>query len=177
VIRAFLCLLAILGPLAAAPAAAEFEPDSAAMAAAPLTSEQEAAVAATVIRGLEKAWSDADVDAWRDLYWPDAACVNLQGGILTDRTEILERQGALWSGIFKGSTMKMKIRRVRGLARRVLLVETDNELTGYESAPPGIHPRTDGALAMRQSLVLVQRYGRWRVLSSQCTAVRTPPGE
>lgn len=174
-IRATLALLALLGLLAAAPAAAEFEPDSAAMSAPPLTSEQEAAVAAAVVRGLEKAWSDADLDGWRDLHWPDAECVNLQGGLLTDRTEILERQGALWSGIFKGSTMRMKIRRVRGLARTVLLVETDDELTGYEAAPPGIHPRTDGALAMRQSLVLTQRYGRWRILSSQCTAVRTSP--
>jgi uncharacterized protein (TIGR02246 family) len=177
VIRAIFCLLAFLGPLDAAPAAAEFEPDSAAMAEPVLTDDQEAAIADAVVRGLEKAWSEADVDAWRDLYWPDAECVSLQGGLLTDRSEILERQGALWSGIFKGSKMKMKIRRVRGLARTALLVETDNALTGYQSAPPGIRPRADGALAMRQSLVLTQRYGRWRVLSSHCTAVRTSPGE
>jgi uncharacterized protein (TIGR02246 family) len=175
VIRTIAVSLVFLALLAAAPAAAEFEPDSTGISDVPLTEEQEAAIAATVVRGLEDAWKEADVEAWRDLYWPDADCVDLQGGLLTDRAEILERQAALWSGIFKGSRIRMTIRRVRGLARTALLVETDNELTGYESLPSGVHARADGVLPMRESLMLSNRFGRWRVFSAHCTAVRDVP--
>lgn len=174
-IRTIAVSLVFLALIAAAPAAAEFEPDSAGISDVPLTEEQQAAIAATVVRGLEDAWKQADVDAWRDLYWPDADCVDPQGGLLTGRAEILERQAALWSGIYKGSRMRMTIRRVRGLAPTVLLVETDTELTGYESLPPGVHARADGVLCMRESLVLRNRFGRWRVFFAQCTAVRDVP--
>lgn len=168
-------LLAAFLLMAAPPAAAEFEPDSAGMSETPLTVEQERAIADTLVNRLTRAWDQADVDEWTAQFWPDAAAVTMRGEILTDRNEIRERQAALWSGIFKGSRIKASIRRVRGLGTAAVEVDADVEITGYASRPAGITARPDGALAARASLILLNRFGRWRILSAQGTAVRPAP--
>jgi uncharacterized protein (TIGR02246 family) len=171
---ALVAALLLVGP-AVPPAAAEFEPDSSGMSDAPLTVEQERAIADTLVNHLTAAWNGADVDEWIAQFWPDAESVTLRGELLSDRNEIRERQAALWTGIFKGSRVKISIRRVRGLGTAALLVLADMEITGYESLPAGIRARADGVLAAHASYALLNRFGRWRILSCQCTAVIPPP--
>ncbi|HEY7727219.1 MAG TPA: SgcJ/EcaC family oxidoreductase [Candidatus Eisenbacteria bacterium] len=167
-------LLLVVGP-AARPAAAKFEPDSTGMLDVPLTFDQERAVADTLAANLTAAWNAADLDAWTACYWPDASSVTLRGGLMSDRKEIAERQAARWSGIFKGSRIRITVRRVRGLGNAALLVEADVAIRGYQSLPAGIRARADGALAARASYVLLNRFGRWRILHHQCTAEAEAP--
>jgi len=168
-------MLLAAGP-AVRPAAAEFEPDSTGMLDVPLTMEQEHAIADSLVNRLTRAWDAADVDEWIGQFWPDATSVTLRGELLADRNEIRERQGALWTGILKGSRVKYSTRRVRGLGNAALLVEADMEITGYGSLPAGIRARADGTLAARTMITLLNRFGRWRILSCQETAVMGTPG-
>ena len=165
-------LLAAFLLVAAPPAAAEFEPDSAGMSDTPLTVEQERAIADTLVNRLTRAWDQVDLDEWTAQFWPDAGAVTMSGEILTDRNEMRERVAALWSGIFKGARLKLSIRKVRGLGTAALEVDADAEIKNYASRPAGISARSDGALAARTTLILLNRFGRWRVFSSQSTPVR-----
>ena len=171
---ALAAILLTAGP-AVPRASAEFEPDSTGMLDVPLTMEQERAIADSLVSRLTRAWDAADVDEWIGQFWPDASSVTLRGELLADRNEIRERHAALWTGIFKGSRVAYSIRRVRGLGNAALLVEADMKVTGYVSLPVGIRSRTDGALEARTMFALLTRFGRWRILGSQCTAVMGAP--
>lgn len=171
---ALAAILLAAGP-AVRPATAEFEPDSTGMRDVPLTMEQEHAIADSLVQRLTRAWEAADVDDWTAEFWPDATSVTLRGELMADRNEIKERQGALWTGIFKGSRVQYSIRRVRGLGNAALLVEADMAVRGFRSLPAGIHGRADGTLAARATFTLLNRFGRWRILSCQSTAVMGTP--
>jgi uncharacterized protein (TIGR02246 family) len=176
-------LLAALLAGLAAPARADVPPpihplplaDSVILDPTPLTPGEERAMAEEVVAGLTEAWNHGDGEAWASEYWADAEFINIMGSVLSGFDQIAARHQALFDGAFKGSRIRMKVRRVRSLGAAAILFDTDVELTGWKALPPGVKARPDGVLFTRMKHVLLNREGWWRLVASQNTDVKGPP--
>src|SRR3981081_2391277 len=98
--------------------------------------EAKAAADATV-RSFVDSWNRADGAAYGENYWPDAELVNPSGEIVDGRTAIAQEHVDLWAGIFKGSRMAAKVRRVRRLDPNHIIVDFNTELSGVRKLPAG----------------------------------------
>jgi uncharacterized protein (TIGR02246 family) len=76
--------------------------------------EAKAAADATV-RSFVDSWNRADGVSYGENYWPDAELVDPAGEIVDGRAAIAKEHVDLWAGIFKGSRIAAKVRRVRRL--------------------------------------------------------------
>jgi len=133
-------------------------------------SEAKAAADATV-RSFVDSWNRADGAAYGENYWPDAELVNPSGEIVDGRAAIAKEHVDLWAGIFKGSRMAAKVRRVRRLDPNHIIVDFDTELSAVRELPPGSQNQGDDVLRTHLKHVLEKRNGQWKVLSAQNTFV------
>lgn len=150
-------------------------PDSVVLDPTPLTPGEERAMAEDIVARLAAAWGKGDGEAWANEYWADAEFINIMGMVLSGREQIVQRHQELFDGSFKGSHIKMKVRRVRGLGGAAILIDTDVEVTRWRALPPGVRARPDGVLFTRLKHVLLNREGWWRLIASQNTDVKEPP--
>jgi uncharacterized protein (TIGR02246 family) len=130
--------------------------------------EDEATQATTrVVAGLERAWNAGDGSAFAAEYWPDAEFVNIFGMIMDGQKSIAERHVQVFEGPFKGTRMKIDIRRTRMLAPNVIIADTVMNSTGGQL----LSSRT---AQTRLKHILEKRNGVWRIVASQNTEI-TPP--
>ncbi len=133
--------------------------------------EAKAAGEATV-RSFVDSWNRADGTAYGENYWPDAELVNPSGEIVDGRAAIAKEHVDLWAGIFKGSRIAAKVRRVRRLDPNHIIVDFDTELSAVRELPAGsLKPQADGVLRTHLKHVLEKRNGQWKVLSAQNTFI------
>src|SRR6266478_5343936 len=109
--------------------------------------EAKAAAEATV-RSFMDSWNRADGAAYGENYWADAELVDPSGEIVDGRTAIAQEHVDLWAGIFKGSRMAAKVRRVRRLDPNHIIV-----------------------LRTHLKHILEKRNGQWKVLAAQNTFI------
>jgi uncharacterized protein (TIGR02246 family) len=74
-----------------------------------------------------------------------------------------ERHVFLFSGIFKGSVLRMSIQRIHFPMPGCAIVDISCTLTGYQALPPGTVPQEDGDLHTCLLEVLVQTQNSWLV--------------
>jgi len=135
-------------------------------------SDAEAKVAAdATVRSFVDSWNRADGAAYGENYWPDAELVNPSGAIVDGRAAIALEHVDLWAGIFKGSRMAAKVRRVRRLDPNHIIVDFDTELAGVRELPPGSQNLGNNVLRTRLKHILEKRNGQWKVLSAQNTFI------
>jgi uncharacterized protein (TIGR02246 family) len=128
-----------------------------------------------IINDLGAAWNKGDAKAWVKNYAEDSDVINMLGVTLVGPQANQERHAALFAGIFKDSTLKTTIRRIRFIGgNMVAVVDTDLVLTGFSGLPPGIEAHPDGSLRMTMRHVLENDKGSWSILASQNTAVMPP---
>ena len=132
--------------------------------------EAKAAADATV-HSFSDAWNRADGTAYGENYWPDAELVNPSGGIVDGRAAIAQEHVDLWAGIFKGSRMTAKVRRVRRLDPNHIIVDFDTALSDIQEGPPGSQSQGNHALRTHLKHILEKRNGQWKVLSAQNTFI------
>ena len=113
----------------------------------------------------------ADGAAYGENYWPDAELVNPSGTIVDGRAAIALEHVDLWAGIFKGSRMAAKVRRVRRLDPNHIIIDFDTELAGVRELPPGSQNQGNNVLRTRLKHILEKRNGHWKVLSAQNTFI------
>jgi uncharacterized protein (TIGR02246 family) len=136
-------------------------------------SDVEAKVAAdATVRSFVDSWNRADGAAYGDNYWPDAELVSPSGTIVDGRAAIAQEHVDLWAGIFKGSRIAAKVRRVRRLDPNHIIVDFDTELSGIRELPSGSQNQ-GGNNVLRTHLkhILEKRSGQWKVLSAQNTFI------
>jgi uncharacterized protein (TIGR02246 family) len=141
-----------------------------AQAAPPVPKEASVAAQAMVDRFVSS-WNRADGAAYGENYWPDAELVDPSGVISNGRAAIVQEHVDLWAGLFKGSHVGGKVRRIRMLGSRFMLVDFDAELSGMRNLPPGSPADTSGVLRSHLKHVLEKRHGVWKVLAAQNTFV------
>jgi uncharacterized protein (TIGR02246 family) len=139
------------------------------------TEAQEAeakAAADATIGSFVNSWNRADGVGYGENYWPDAELVTPSGAIEDGRAAIAQGHVDLWAGIFKGSRIAAKLRKVRRLDPNHIIVDFDTELSGFRELPPG----SQGNNVIRSHLkhILEKRNGEWKVLSAQNTFIASP---
>jgi len=137
---------------------------------APVGKEAHAAAYAMVNRFVDS-WNRADGAAYGDNYWSEAELVDPSGVISDGRAAIVQEHVDLWTGIFKGSHIAGKVRRIRMLGSNHMMVDFDAELSGVRHLPPGSPSDSTGVLRNHLKHILEKRHGVWKVLAAQNTFI------
>jgi uncharacterized protein (TIGR02246 family) len=132
--------------------------------------EAKAAADATVHRFVDS-WNRADGAAYGENYWPDAELVNPSGEIVDGRAAIAQEHVDLWAGIFKGTRVAARMRKVRRLDPDHIIVDFDTELSGIRKLPPGSQEHGSNVLSTHLKHILEKRNGKWKVLAAQNTFI------
>src|SRR6266849_10292246 len=130
------------------------------------------AAADATVHSFVDSWNRADGAAYGENYWPDAELVNPSGEIVDGRAAIAQEHVDLWAGIFKGSRMAAKVRRVRRLDPNHIIVDFNTELSGIRELPPGSQNQgSNNVLRTHLKHILEKRNGQWKVLAAQNTFI------
>lgn len=119
-------------------------------------------------------WNHADASAYGANYWPEAELVNPSGVITHSQRAIVQEHVGLWAGIFEGSHITAKVRRIRMLGANFMMVDFDAELAGVRRLPPGSPADAAGVLHNHLKHVMERRHGVWKVLAAQNTFIAQP---
>ena|SRR5690348_15186527 len=127
-------------------------------------SATDAAAVRTVVLQQADAWNRHDAAAYSALFTPDCDVVNIVGWWWKSRAEMQAKLVRAFSSAFRDSRLTFTDVRVKFLARDIAVAHARWTMTG-EKMPPGMPPPDQGI----QTLVLVQRDGRWQIAVFQNT--------
>jgi uncharacterized protein (TIGR02246 family) len=118
-----------------------------------------------------RAWNNGDAAAFSAAFMADGCFVNVLGSLSYGRDPFEAQHAKIFATIYKGSTIKLPIRRVQFLRSDVALVDVDAELSNCAHLPPGLKTPADGVVRTRLQEVLVKEGGHWRVASFHNVAI------
>jgi uncharacterized protein (TIGR02246 family) len=117
-----------------------------------------------VVKGLEAAWNKGDSVAWSAFFAEDADFINIRGGLFNGRTAIERGHRAIFDTIYKGSTNKFTVNKVRLASSDVAVVFLIAELKVTQAGlPPVLHARP--------TLVAKRTADRWKIITLQNTLI------
>lgn len=116
-------------------------------------------------------WNHADGQSYGQNYWPDAELVDPSGIVLEGKGPIVQEHVDLWNGIFKGSHIKGKVRRIRMLGPNYMMVDLDLEVSNVRQLPHGSPAFPDRVLRNHLKHILQKRAGVWKVIAAQNTFI------
>ena len=118
-------------------------------------------------------WNRADGQAYGENYWPEAELVDPSGAVVEGKAAIVQEHVDLWNGIFKGSHITGKVRRIRMLGRNYMMVDLDLEVSNVRQLPPGSPAYGDRVLRNHLKHILEKRNGACKVIAAQNTFIAT----
>lgn len=121
-----------------------------------------------VVAQLEGAWNRGDSVGWANLFSEDADFVHVFGGHFTGKTAIEAGHRTIFDTIYKGSTNKYEVEKIRFAGDSVAIVFVFATL---KVTQPGLPPQ----FKARPTLVLQRLDGDWKIVTFQNTLV-TPEG-
>ena len=121
-----------------------------------------------IVQQLEAAWNRGDSVAWTELFAPDADFIHILGGHFTGSTTIERGHRTIFDTIYKGSTNKFVLEKIRFVGDKVAIVFLFATL---KLTTPGLPPQ----LNARPTMVLQRQDGTWKIVFFQNTVV-TPEG-
>lgn len=110
---------------------------------------------------LSDAWNRGDAKAYGARVRADATFTNVNGMFHESRDEFDRRHEEIFRGVFKGTTLSLRPRKVRFIRPDIAIVDTECGVYGSTVRPPGVQAGTDGALRTCLMLVLVKESGSW----------------
>lgn len=117
-----------------------------------------------IAQQLQESWNSADSLAWAELFADDADFINIMGGHFIGKAEIERGHRIIFDTIYKGSTNKFTVQKIRFAGPDVAIVFLLAEL---QIVTPGMPPM----LQARPTLV-AQRSGEgWKIVAFQNTLV------
>ena len=119
-------------------------------------------------------WNHADGQAYGENYWPEAELVDPAGAVLKGKSAIVQEHVDLWNGIFKGSHIQGKLRRIRMLGPNYVMVDLDLQVSNVRQLPPGSPGYGDRILRNHLKHILEKRNGAWKVIAAQNTFIAHP---
>lgn len=134
--------------------------------------KQEELAVLDVVRGVYKAWNNADPDAFVAEYLEDASAI-LPGSYMKSRKEIHRAMTYSFSGPLKGTRTSDKVLSIRFLndEAAVVISETGVLIPGETEAPPERTVYATWVLAKKDDKWLLAAY------SNSPSAAPTPPGQ
>ncbi len=121
-----------------------------------------------IVAQLESAWNQKDSVAWANLFAEDADFIHIFGGHYTGRSSVEQGHRTIFDTIYKGSSLKLTVEKIRMAGPDVAIIFLFGELT---TAQPGLPPR----LNTRPTMVLQRQDAGWQIVAFQNTTV-TPEG-
>jgi uncharacterized protein (TIGR02246 family) len=155
-----LCVLTLLAIMMSLPASAKDE-------------QQDAAIRA-IVADQVSAWDTGDGTRFCQAAAPDISAFNTSGTDMSGKEVFCQRQLQILSGIFKGTTKKQVIRRLRFITDDVVVVDIDNEIHGLKATPTGATLSADGVSRTRLMEVFVRRDGRWLMEAFYNIDIKSP---
>ncbi len=113
---------------------------------------------------LEQAWNAADGAAFAEPFTEDADFIHILGGYYVGRSAIEAGHRMIFGTIYKGSTVRFSVEKVRFLRPDVALVFMRQYLQFFEDG----HPRE---LEGRPTIVAQQADGKWKIAALQNTRI------
>jgi uncharacterized protein (TIGR02246 family) len=124
-----------------------------------------------IIRQQEAAWNAGDGLAWASAFTDDADYVNVLGDVFQSREEIARQHIFTLGGPYKGSHLRIRIRKITEPAPNVAVIETEYDLTGFNVLAPGIAPTAPGLLKSRMKYIALKQGEQWSFIAAQNTAI------
>ena len=121
-----------------------------------------------LVAKLETAWNAGDSLAWTALFAEDADFIHILGGHFHGQTSIERGHRAIFDTIYKGSTNKFTIEKIRPVGSDVAIVFVFAEL---KVVTPGLPPM----LNARPTMIAQRMDDGWKIVTFQNTIV-TPEG-
>jgi uncharacterized protein (TIGR02246 family) len=101
----------------------------------------------------------------------DVSFTNIFGTVRFGRAEFNQRHIEIAQSIFKGTSVKASIGKLRFVRPDVAIVDISGEMTGFDKVAPGLPVGTDGTLRFKLLEVLVKEKGEWWITEYHNVAV------
>jgi uncharacterized protein (TIGR02246 family) len=108
-------------------------------------------------------WNKGDAHAFSARCTEDVSFTNIAGTSHDGRAAFEQRHAELFAGIFKGSSRRQSIEKLRFLREDVAIADVKTELRGYTRLPPGIQSGSDGVHRTSLQLILTKEQDGWRI--------------
>ena len=125
------------------------------------------AVVCDIADHLEHSWNEADAPAYAEPFTDDADYITIQGTHLTGRLEVADGAAGIFATIYKGSTISLRVTRVRCLAPSVIVGQIEHVL----DVPAG---PVAGVTTTLATVVIVDSTRGWEVATLHNTVVVDP---
>jgi len=122
-----------------------------------------------------EAWNRSDAAAWSKDFAPDAAFINIAGGVFNGRPEIEKRHAFVFDTLFKGSRTQVTVTRLVFVDANVAVVDMEHVVTAFTGLPPGVQPTEPGVLKTRMRDVMKKAGKTWQIVAGQNTDVKPAP--
>jgi uncharacterized protein (TIGR02246 family) len=113
---------------------------------------------------LEAAWNAADATGFAALFGEDADFIHILGGYYTGRAAIEAGHRMIFGTIYKGSTVRYSVEKIRFLRPDISIVFLRQFLQFREGGTPS-------ELEARPTIVAEQVDGKWRIAMLQNTRI------
>ena len=128
-----------------------------------------------VVASLDSAWAKGDADAFAAHFSTDGGFTNVLGMVHFGREAFRNRHDAIFKTVFKGSTSKLTIAKLRFVRPDVAVADVDAEIRGFAALPPGMQAGPDGVGRSKLLLVLVKDGGEWWITAYHNVGVAVLP--
>ena len=118
---------------------------------------------------LEGAWNAADGDGFAEAFAEDADFIHILGGYYTGRAAIATGHRMIFGTIYKGSSVRYSVEKIRFLRPDVAVVSLRQYLQFSEGGAPS-------ELEARPTIVAERRDGKWQIVNLQNTRITEAGG-
>jgi uncharacterized protein (TIGR02246 family) len=106
-----------------------------------------------------------------DHFAENGSFTNIFGTVRYGREEFQKRHVEIAQSIFKGTSVKNSIGKLRFIRPDVAIVDVIGEMTGFAKVPQGLPVGSDGVLRFKLLEVLVKEKGEWWITEYHNVAV------
>jgi uncharacterized protein (TIGR02246 family) len=128
-----------------------------------------------IMQSQQDAWNKGDAKAFAAHAAQDCLFTNIVGAPFIGRQSFEERHARIFSSIYAGSHLTVRVRTLKFVTHDVAIVEAELGLSGYKSLAPGVHAQADGILYTELEEVFAKRAGGWEMVSFHNVDRKPPP--
>jgi len=137
--------------------------------------EQDDGAIRRLIADQQDSWNRGDADAFGARFHEEGTFTNVLGEVRYGRAAFIERHAFIFGTIFKGSTIRMQVRRVSFPGQDVALVDIDSSLSGFSNLPPGVSVPVDRILRSSTLEAFIRNSLGWWICAFHNVDVKARP--
>ena len=129
----------------------------------------------SIVASLDTAWAKGDANAFAVHFAADGGFTNVLGMVYFGRAAFRTRHNTIFKTVFKESTSKLAIAKLRFVRPDVAIADVDGEIRGLAALPPGMQAGPDGVGRSKLLLVLVKEGAEWWITAYHNVGVAALP--